>query len=390
MKVNIAVPGRFHYHNYVTYLNKHEILNKFYYSHKINTASLELQVEKDKLVNIWLKEYLIRAHVLISSYQKAEKYFPIYHDLWESTALLRWHRCDILHAMLHGTSRNLINKAKSQGSLIVGEPVNSHPENLNTILNQEHERLGIVRQQSLSISQKRLVQEVEECDYLLVGSNFVKKSYIKKGFAPQKIHLINYGVDLSRFRPLLNKKEKESDKNSIFRVICVAQISPRKGHIYLLEAWKQLNLSNSELLFIGSLNKEMHTVLVKYDGLFKHIPFVPNAELYKYYSQSSVFVLPSLEEGFACVVPEAMACGLPVVVTENTGTSDIVEHSKDGFIVPIRSAATIAEYLELLYSNRDLCHAMSQAALAKSQSNLSWQQYADKLCNFYNSIWSQS
>ncbi len=388
MKVNITVSGKFHYHNYIKYLDEHQVLNKFYYSHKISTNSLQLQVDKKKLVNIWIKEYLLRANILFSSYQKAEKNFPIYHDIWEFIALSKWDKCDIYHAMLHGASRNLIRKAKNQGSLIVGEPVNSHPKNFNTILNHEHERLGINRKLSLSVAQNRILQEVDKCDYLLVGSNFVKNSYIENGFNPKKVHLINYGVDLSRFRPSLSNKSL--DKNSIFRVICVAQISPRKGHVYLLEAWKQLNLLNAELLLIGSLNEEMQPVIAKYQGLFKHISFIPNNELYEYYSQSSVFVLPSLEEGFACVVPEAMACGLPVVVTENTGTSDIVEHNKDGFVVSMCSSSTIAEYLELLYSNRELCQEMSQAALIKSQSDLSWQQYAEKLCNFYNSIWSQS
>lgn len=388
MKVNIAVCGKFHYHNYVKYLSSYKLLNKFYYSHKLSTNSLQLEVKKNKLVNIWLKEYLLRGHLLFSDQRKAEKFFPIYHKLWELLALLKWHNCDIFHVMLHGTSINLIKRAKNQGSLIVGEPVNSHPEYLNTLLEQEYEALGINSKISLSIPQKKLIQEAGECDFLLVGSNFVKKSYVEKGFDSQKIHLINYGVDLTRFRPVLS--QKQSNKSSIFRVICVAQIIPRKGHVYLLKAWEQLNLPNSELLFIGSFSKEMQPILARYEGLFKHISYIPNTELYKYYSQSSVFVLPSLEEGFACVVPEAMACGLPVIVTENTGTSDIVEHGKDGFVVPIRSSAAIAKYLKQLYSNSDLRYEMSQAALAKSQCDLSWQQYAEKLCNFYNSIWSQS
>ena len=85
-----------------------------------------------------------------------------------------------------------------------------------------------------------------------------------------------------------------------------------------------------------------------------------------------------------------MACGLPVIVTENTGASEIIEHGKEGFIVPIRSANAIAEYLELLYANSALRYEMSQAALKKSQSDLGWQNYADQLCTFYNSVWTQS
>lgn len=227
MRVNVAVCGKFHYHNYLKYIDKSGILNQFFYSHRMSTNSASLSVPKKKLVNIWIKEYLLRMHLLVFNYRGSDQLFPFYHDLWEILALLRWNRCDILHIMLHGTGRKLIRRARTENSLVIGEPVNSHPEILNAILSEEYERLGIRKKLNLSRAQGRLIQELGMCDYLLVASNFMRSTFIEKGFTPEKIYSIPYGVDLSRFCPL--SKDEKLGSDSLFRVICVAQITPRKG-----------------------------------------------------------------------------------------------------------------------------------------------------------------
>ena len=188
-----------------------------------------------------------------------------------------------------------------------------------------------------------------------------------------------YGVDLNRFHP--NAGQAKQDKP--FTVISVGAISPRKGHVYLLEAWKKLALPKAELLLIGSISPEMTPVLGRYDGLFQHVSFVPNHQLFEYYGRCSVFVLPTLEDGFAVVTGEAMACGLPAITTFNNGAADVITHGTDGFVVPIRSPDAIAGHLEALYRDRELLQAMSEAALAKAHNELGWEKYANRLCDFY-------
>lgn len=158
--------------------------------------------------------------------------------------------------------------------------------------------------------------------------------------------------------------------------------------MYLLEAWKKLNLPNAELLLIGSLSHEMNPLIRRYEGVFRHIPFVPNEQLLQYYGRSSVFVLPSVEDGFAVVIGEAMACGLPVITTYNTGAADIIAHGRHGFVVPIRSPEAIGEHLELLYRNPELRNEMAEAALNKAQTELGWDIYAGRLCDLYRSLFA--
>jgi starch synthase len=80
------------------------------------------------------------------------------------------------------------------------------------------------------------------------------------------------------------------------------------------------------------------------------------------YRTASVFAFPSSEDGFGMVVTEAMACGLPVIISENVGAKDIVRQGVDGFILPIRDADQIAEKLAYLYTNPHVRHQMGLAA----------------------------
>jgi glycosyltransferase involved in cell wall biosynthesis len=381
MMVNIAVCGGFHYYNYVRYLDQEGLLNRVYYSHKLSTDAAGLGIHLDRAINLWPKEYLIRLHGMLTKGWLVPEFYPYYAELWQLGALRRWDRCDILHLMLHGTALKLIQRAKDEGGKVIVEPVNHHPHEMNEILGEETERLGLRKYSKQYRIQQRQLEEAAASDFLLAPSHTVRDSFVKRGYIESRTHVLPYGVDLSRFRPI----EDDAKSSRTFRVICVAQISPRKGHIYLLEAWKKLRLPNAELELIGPISYEMRAILHKYADIFRHLSFVPNDRLFEHYARASIFVLPSLEDGFGCVIVEAMACGLPVITTANTGAAEIITQGKEGFVVPIRSPESIAEQLELLYGHEELRREMSLMALSKVRSQLSWETYAKRLCRFYRS-----
>jgi glycosyltransferase involved in cell wall biosynthesis len=383
VKINLAVCGKFHYHNYVQYLDQADLLGRFYYSHRFSTDAAALGISREHAINLWVKQYALEAHDRLTRGWLVRELAPWYGDLWQRGVLRHWAKSDILHLLLHGTGRALIRRAKSEGSCVIVEAVNQHPEGMMAILSEEHERLGLKPIRKLPAIHERLIEELAAADFLLAPSVIVRDSFVKRGYDHRRTATLAYGVDLHRFRPL--STEGRLPRGKPFTVICVAQITPRKGHLYLLQAWKKLGLPNSELLLIGGVSLEMSPILRRYMGI-RHIPKVPNSELREYYARSSVFVLPSLEDGFAVVCAEAMACGLPVITTVNTGAADIIADQKDGFIVPIRSPDAIAEHLELLYRDDGLRQEMSAAALAKARTELSWQRYAAQLRKFYYSV----
>jgi len=102
-----------------------------------------------------------------------------------------------------------------------------------------------------------------------------------------------------------------------------------------------------------------------------------------YYSQASIFVLPSIEDGFGLVLAEAMACGLPIVATTNTGAPDLITDGVEGFIVPIRNPLALREKVLRLYEDPVLREEMSAAALRRAHGLGGWKSYADRALLVY-------
>jgi glycosyltransferase involved in cell wall biosynthesis len=160
-------------------------------------------------------------------------------------------------------------------------------------------------------------------------------------------------------------------------------VSLRKGIGYLLEAMSRLSLPDSELVLRGTLLPESKDILAPCDGRFRLQPPLPRAGMRDLYSQASVLVLPSIEDGFGQVIVQAMACGLPVIATTNTGGPDVITDGKDGFIVPIRDARAIADRLDYLYRNPDARAAMGRAALETVRAWNGWERYTNQVLDTY-------
>ncbi|QDQ42890.1 glycosyltransferase family 4 protein [Methylacidiphilum kamchatkense] len=168
-------------------------------------------------------------------------------------------------------------------------------------------------------------------------------------------------MNLQRFYP------PKEHKNDIFRIVCVAQINQRKGQIDLVQAFKKLKLPHSELLLIGAMDLNYKRILKDYSYLFIHYPFIPNHRLLDLFHSSSLFVLPSIEDGFAIATLEAMASGLPVITTDNNGACDVIEDGKEGFIVPIHNPDLISDKILFLSNNKDIRLTMGHNASLKAK-----------------------
>jgi alpha-maltose-1-phosphate synthase len=171
----------------------------------------------------------------------------------------------------------------------------------------------------------------------------------------------------------------QTKTDKLFRALFVGRVGPRKGFHYLLQAWQELHLPDAELLAIG-INEFPNNWLTQYQDIFRYIPSLPHAALNEYYSTASVFVFPSLVEGFGLVLLEAMACGIPVITTPNTAGPDILTDGVEGFIVPIRDVAALKEKLEWCYSHPEELAQMGKAARQKAEQ-LTWGLYRQQLAS---------
>ena len=287
--------------------------------------------------------------------------------------------CEVFHVG-SGYGLRAIRRARSDyGALTVCDRGSQHIRTQDEILREEAERCGVRRFQSVD---PRVVvkeeAEYEEADCIFVPSTFARDSFLRAGVNPGKVITVPFGVRLEAFFPT-------GKRDDVFRILSVARLSLGKGIRYLLEATSRLALPNSEVVLRGPATPESQRILAPYKRRFRlHPPVSRHTDaLRNLYSQASVFVLASIDEGLAYVMCEAMACGVPVIATTNTGAAEVITDGKDGFIVPIRNPDAIAERLQYLYDHPEERAAMGRAALEKVRSLGGWRQYAERVVSVY-------
>ncbi|MEX0569208.1 MAG: glycosyltransferase family 4 protein [Candidatus Njordarchaeota archaeon] len=199
----------------------------------------------------------------------------------------------------------------------------------------------------------------------------------------QKIEVIYNGVDTQKFRPA---SQKNRDK---IRILSVARLIERKGLNYLIEAIPSIieNQNNVEVLIVGegNLHRELQRKCSGL-GIQKYVKFlggVNNDDLPSIYSNSDIFVLPSLNEGMSNTILEAMASGLPIITTDTGGSKELID--KNGIIIPIMDSKAISDAIMTLISNERLRYEMGRKSRRKAEE-MSWERVAKDYFNLYSKI----
>ncbi len=218
---------------------------------------------------------------------------------------------------------------------------------------------------------ERKARELELADLVVVPSRFVADSLPSWAAGKAKV-LSPFGSPATT--SAAPPPEAAADPSRPLRVLFVGSMGQRKGLADLFQAMQLLKGENIELIVMGSLLADLDFYRGQYPG-FTHEKGRPHAEVLKLMRSCDVFCLPSLYEGRALVMQEAMSQGLPVVITPNTGGEDLVIEGKTGFLVPIRSPEKIAEKLAWFNQNRQALPAMKEAAIQHAAS-YTWPNYS--------------
>jgi len=277
--------------------------------------------------------------------------------------------CDVFVG-ISGSGLKTGRLAQARGGKYVCDRGSSHIAWTDRMLTDEFARWG---QQFKGVYPQNIIREEAEyaqADAITVPSEFARRTYVEMGVPADKIKKVPYGSDLSRFR-----KVAEPDPDS-FDVLFVGQISFRKGIPYLLEAFANLRHPKKTLTIVGSVLPEIRRYLQ--GKSLENVVFMgtqPHVRLQEWMSRSHVMVLPSVEEGLALVQGEAMACGCPLVSSENTGAEDLFDDGCEGFIVPIRDSGAITERLEEMAQDPNLRAKMSERSLERVARIGGWDSY---------------
>jgi starch synthase len=222
-------------------------------------------------------------------------------------------------------------------------------------------------------------EELELADHIIFPSDHVRRTLRRAPISAEKFYKVPYGTDESKgpTRVLGSSRARK------LRVLYVGALTQRKGIGYLLDAVKILG-SSVEFTMVGPRNGQSACI----DAAVREhrwIPSIPHNAVLDEMAQNDVFVMPSLSEGLALVILEALSRGLPVITTTSSGAEEIIRDGQDGFFVPIRSAEAIAQKLELLNQDRDLLDHMSASAVERARE-FTWQAYRSLLATTLTQI----
>lgn len=346
-------------------IDKHNYLKKV-----ITIGSSKVELPQDKMVNIFYPKR-IRLPCL-----DAKRWYylrNLYFDRRVKNLLKEG--CDIFHGW-NSQCLFSLREAQRRGIVTVVERSSSHILTQMELIKEEYETHDIRLKPELDVVIERCLKEYEVADYISVPSRFVYDSFLKRSFDRKRLILIPLGIEIEKYQP----GEK---KDRIFRVLFMGQVSLRKGVQYLLKAFSELKLKNAELLLIGGIGKDVKRIFKEYEKKvnLKHIPW--SNDLGSICQQSSIFVSPSIEEGSALVNYIAMACGLPVITTFNSGSP--VRDGKDGFLVPIRDVNTLKEKILYFYEKPQEIKTMGTSAREEIE-NYTWSKYGAELIKVYERI----
>jgi glycosyltransferase involved in cell wall biosynthesis len=261
--------------------------------------------------------------------------------------------CDVFQGAGHCCLRSL-RAARKAGGFTVVESMNADARHVDHVMRREETLVGSRAHFHNRLTIARCMAEYVEAGLVYCNSEYTRHSLVEGGLPSDRVAAIPLSVELPA-------RSAEHRPDGLFRALFVGSIDLRKGFRHLLAAWEKLRLPGAELCLRGGTgDRSCRRIL---EDFRRRIEFTQDLGYGPVpYHEFSVLVLPSLSDGFGLVVPEAMAAGLPVIVSENVGARDCVREGVAGFVVPVADPQAIAARLELLYRDRARLSAMGSAA----------------------------
>ena len=215
---------------------------------------------------------------------------------------------------------------------------------------------------------------------------------------PEDIYVVYNGVDLDKFHPrnkgLFYKEIRDKYNISLneFLILFVGSGFRRKGLIYLLKAVGILKDKPLKLLVVGRGRIGPYVRIIKKLNIENKVIFTGSIknEINKIYTASDIFILPSIYESFGNVCLEAMASGIPVIVSRNCGASEIITHKENGLIINNpKNSYEVSEAIKFLLSHKDIREKISIEA-RKTAENYTIEKNISEIIEIFNKVKNRS
>jgi hypothetical protein len=307
------------------------------------------------------------------------------HTVWAGSEFSRlvassgFHDAAGLYAFA-GDALEQMQAAKQQGMWTAVEQMIAPRDVVEELVRGEHERFPdwagpYVENRHAQVFAEREKAEWELADIIVCPSEFVRSNVIARGGKAERCVIVPYGID-----PQYPAQDIVRIGGPL-RVLTVGEVGLRKGSPYVAEAARQLG--KSATFRMAGPYKLSTDVKARLSQSVELRGIIPRAEMAKEYDWADVFLLPSICEGSATAIYEALAAGLPVICTDNAGS--VVRDGIEGFIVPIRSGEAIAKAITSLNEHPGMRAAMSESAVARA-AEFTVKRYGERLLDALSAL----
>ncbi len=336
-------------------------------------------VPADKFRRCWPFHLAMKPFYHLAPQIWTERAFYAFFPIWRAWLNRQsWPECRVVQAIM-GYATEPFDQADRRGVFKVIDCQNSHPSSYHGFWQREcdlwcpGEKVPIPRWMFT-----RMERELARADLVLCPSAFVRDTMIANGVPAEKCFVNPFGVDTSIFKEREHVPAKP-------RFVCAGTICLRKGHQYLFRAFELVKkqMPDAELVCVGNIKADFRRELPKWRDSFIRLENLNHQQIAGLFQTCTAFVLVSVEEGFARVIIEAMAAGLPVVATYESGATTTVEHDVEGFIVRGCDPQNTADAMVRVATDRELNVRMGRAAHKKGAESNTWQDYGDRLLAEY-------
>lgn len=277
-----------------------------------------------------------------------------------------------------GVAEDVFRALEGRPTLKVLHRGSSHIAVQRRILEGEAARTGrpVARPSDWIVA--RETREYGLADMIHVLSGFAEASFVEQGVDPEKVYRLNLGVDVARFRAppeVVRRRCERVLAGEPLRVLNVGPFSCRKGAWDWAAVLDELAGPRFHFRFVGPVAADAAGVADRLSGLGDFRGKVPQNRLPGEYAWGDLFLLPTLEDGFAAVLPQALAGGLPLLTTPNCGGPDLTREGETGWVVPVRAPGAIVERLRWLDGHRQALARAVREAYAEGVE-LDWSETA--------------
>ena len=396
MKITIVVGGRWHAFDLAQQLHAHGHLHRLITNYP-RWFVTRWGIPANKVVSLPLTFWVVKAIYKIGGEALMMRCQWWVHRWFAKRAVNHLEGSELIHGWSQWSEPSL-RWAQQRQIPTVLERSSAHILEQSRLLREEHSRLGLRWSSTHPKIEAMELREYALCTSIAVPSLFVERSFQSRGISSGALHRNAFGVSLKKFKPSTDAPTPPSQSG--LKVIYAGSLSVRKGIPDLLAGIMSANLPDATLTLLGGGTPELEELLNQQPSCVRRLGHRPQAELALHYQKAHCFVIASIEEGMAMVQMQALACGLPLICTTNTGGEDLLrlqgaggQNNKHGitqfpagFLVPIHQPEAIAHCLQRLQKEPELWREMREAALKLAMSELSWSAYGARAISHYGSL----